>query len=644
MTYGGSGSPAAMTYTYNLGGAMVEQQYPSGRVVKNTLDATGDLSMVTSKENSSAIYKTYVNDFTYNAAGAVTSLKLGNGKFESTQFNSRLQPTQIALGASVGDTSSLKLDYSYGDWNGSSIDATKNNGNIVQQVITTPTVGSSSGFTATQKYYYDSLNRIDDSTETISSTQTWRQDFTYDRYGNRRFNETNTSMPASFSNQALTNPTISTSNNRLTSTGWTYDASGNTTGDPQSRTFIYDGENKQVEVKNSSSATIGQYSYDGDGRRVKKYVPSTGETTIFVYDAAGKQIAEYSTIVADSSSAKVSYLTNDHLGSPRINTGVAGTVVARHDYYPFGEEIATAQRTTALNYSGDTVRKQFTGYERDSETESDFAQARTYVAPLGRFNQIDPILISKEHPSNPQRWNAYIYVVNNPTVFTDPDGKKPKRIIDVFISMSEITNLDKARWKQLQRDARKAGARINIYGIDKKNPATAAGFLRSVSTPGRTTIYAGHSIIRRDIYAAHFANGSSYRGGGVGISFAGRQLVTKAATEDTENGEPGGIAMDGKTMTAKNIVVLSCDFGETFANSYMKKGSNFIWADPGEDGGTGSTRTINLQAQEMAATFAKGGSAWDAAVAAQNVFNNNPFGDSLDGEIINISDGQHPRP
>ncbi len=138
-------------------------------------------------------------------------------------------------------------------------------------MITTPTVGSSTGFTATQKYYYDSLNRIDDATETISSTQTWRQDFTYDRYGNRRFNETNTSMPASFSNQALTNPTISTTNNRLTSTGWTYDASGNTTGDPQSQTFIYDGENKQVEVKNSSSATIGQYAYDGDGRRVKKY-------------------------------------------------------------------------------------------------------------------------------------------------------------------------------------------------------------------------------------------------------------------------------------------------------------------------------------------------------------------------------------
>ena len=60
-----------------------------------------------------------------------------------------------------------------------------------------PTVGSSTGFTATQKYYYDSLNRIDDATEEISSSQTWRQDFSYDRYGNRNFVEANTSFEAS---------------------------------------------------------------------------------------------------------------------------------------------------------------------------------------------------------------------------------------------------------------------------------------------------------------------------------------------------------------------------------------------------------------------------------------------------------------
>jgi len=79
---------------------------------------------------------------------------------------------------------------------------------------------------------------------------------------------------------------------------------------------------------------------------------------VFVYDAAGKQIAEYSTIVESALTAKLSYLTSDHLGSPRINTDQNGTVIARHDYHPFGEEIFIAQRTTGLDYSADSVRKQ----------------------------------------------------------------------------------------------------------------------------------------------------------------------------------------------------------------------------------------------------------------------------------------------
>ncbi len=318
VEYGGSGSPAAMTYTYNLGGAMVEQQYPSGRVIKNTLDATGDLSMVASKENSSAIFKTYVNDFTYNAAGAVTSLKLGNGKFESTQFNSRLQPTQIALGASVGDTGSLKLDYEYG------ATATVNNGNVTKQTITVPGMT----YPLIQNYTYDSLNRLDDASETSNGTQTWRQDFSYDRYGNRNFVEANTSF-AGFdklcnSNTELCatlrkqlNPGINSGNKNRMNSGqdYTYDSAGNTLTDAKGQTFIYDGENKQVEVRNSSNAAIGKYWYDGDGKRVKKEVQGTGEVTIFVYDAAGKQIAEYSTVVASANDAKVAYLTADHFVS-----------------------------------------------------------------------------------------------------------------------------------------------------------------------------------------------------------------------------------------------------------------------------------------------------------------------------------------
>jgi RHS repeat-associated protein len=132
---------------------------------------------------------------------------------------------------------------------------------------------------------------------------------------------------------------------------------------------------------------IGEFFYDGDGKRVKKKVGD--EITIFVYDAAGKQIAEYSTTVINSTDAKVNHLTNDHLGSPSINTDRDGQVIGRHDYHPFGEEIATAQRTTILDYSGDPETKRFTGYERDNETDIDFAEARYYNHALGRFASTD---------------------------------------------------------------------------------------------------------------------------------------------------------------------------------------------------------------------------------------------------------------
>ena len=73
---------------------MIEETYPSGRKVKNTLDSNGDLAMVQSKKNSNYGYWTYANSITYNPAGAVTSMQLGNGRWESTVSNSRLQPTQ----------------------------------------------------------------------------------------------------------------------------------------------------------------------------------------------------------------------------------------------------------------------------------------------------------------------------------------------------------------------------------------------------------------------------------------------------------------------------------------------------------------------------------------------------------------------
>lgn len=65
----------------------------------------------------------------------------------------------------------------------------------------------------------------------------------------------------------------------------------------------------------------------------------------------------------------------------------------------------------------------FTSKERDAESGLDNFGARYNASNLGRFMTPDPLFATPLHVVNPQRWNMYAYVVNNPTNYVDPDGK-----------------------------------------------------------------------------------------------------------------------------------------------------------------------------------------------------------------------------
>lgn len=58
---------------------------------------------------------------------------LGNGRREQTQFNGRLQPTQITLDSNTAGANLLTLTYGYGSAN--------NNGNVLSQTIVAGTGG-----------------------------------------------------------------------------------------------------------------------------------------------------------------------------------------------------------------------------------------------------------------------------------------------------------------------------------------------------------------------------------------------------------------------------------------------------------------------------------------------------------------------
>ncbi len=136
------------------------------------------------------------------------------------------------------------------------------------------------------------------------------------------------------------------------------------------------------------------------------------------------------TITPQATSADIEWLVSDHLGTPRMVVDQTGSLagVKRHDYLPFGEEVGagTGGRTAQQGYNGnaDGNRKRWAELERDDETGLDYAQARYYANTQGRFTSVDPENYqAMRDPSDPQSWNAYAYVNNNPLTRNDPDGR-----------------------------------------------------------------------------------------------------------------------------------------------------------------------------------------------------------------------------
>jgi RHS repeat-associated protein len=409
------GKSYPMSYNYSLAGQMTSQTYPSGRTVSTAYDSAGRINEV-SGQKSGESNRLYFSQPTYTPHGSLASMRMGNGLWEHSNYNTRLQPTEVGLGNSSTDSSILKLEYKYGLLVNNVLDPTRNNGSVQSQIMSFP------GLTANQKYTYDELNRLTVAEENNGAS--WKQTFIYDRYGNRSSDVNNTSA-----GMVGPNPDISTANNQIvprTGEFYHYDAAGNLDRDKDNNVLGYNAESRLATYNGGASPyTSGaDYGYDGLGKRVKK-VTSEGET-IFVYSAVGQLVAEYTTAALQGNGG-TSYLTTDALGTPRVITNANGAVKARHDYLSFGEEIysGTGGRAEHFGYRNDRVRQKFTGHERDLESGLDYAQARHYANTQGRFTSPDPLLASASIAA-PQTFNRYAYVLNNPQSLTDPLGLLPQ--------------------------------------------------------------------------------------------------------------------------------------------------------------------------------------------------------------------------
>ena len=105
------------------------------------------------------------------------------------------------------------------------------------------------------------------------------------------------------------------------------------------------------------------------------------------------------------------YYLKDHLGSIRVTLDQSGNIDSWTDYYPFGKQSRGSSSVSA-------PKEKFTGKERDAESGLDYFGARYYNPEIVRWTTIDPLW--EKH----RDWNPYNYVLANPIILVDPDGRQ----------------------------------------------------------------------------------------------------------------------------------------------------------------------------------------------------------------------------
>ena len=274
-------------------------------------------------------------------------------------------------------------------------------------------------------YAYDKFNHLTGATASSGPFSGLALSWTYDRYGNR------VSQSASGSYGGLVyQGGFNFVSNRIS--GYCYDEAGNLL-DMQScpapgsnHQFTYDAEGRLV-------ATTGyRYEYDAAGQRVAKDNSSGAVTSLYLRDGAGNQIAELNASLAaqhvnvysgshligtlDQTSGGVYYAYSDWLGTKRYEASGAGAYANSWASLPFGDNL------TPQGSGLDATEQHFTGKERDTESGNDYFGARYYASSMGRMTSPDPSQLYYADPNNPQSFNLYAYVQNNPLVNVDPNG------------------------------------------------------------------------------------------------------------------------------------------------------------------------------------------------------------------------------
>jgi len=400
-------------YQYDPAGRISQLTYPSGRIVTYGRDARGLISDVTT--TFAGTTGPVVSSRQYRADGLLTGQTLGNGLIQTRSFDTQARMTSQSLGTLWDQT--LTHDP---------------NGNLTDR-----NVNSATG-TQTDLFSYDTLDRITDDT-----TQRGAFVYTYDASGNRLSKQIDGNSKT-YDYTADSNRLTQANNKTVV-----LDAAGNTLTDKNGkREFAYN-QGGRLSQYTEEGALKAIYTYNAFGQRTRKVKQTDigAVTFTYHYDLQGHLIAEYKNgnLIRDylwaddeplmqvkikQSNGKVgrtTWITTDHLLTPRIGTDENQTIVWKREGAAFGQ--ANADKDPDGDGKDRNIRLRFPGQLADGESGLFYNWNRYYDPGTGRYITSDPIGLAGGI-------NTYGYVGGKPLVRIDPRG-----LDDIMVHGFNVDNL-----------------------------------------------------------------------------------------------------------------------------------------------------------------------------------------------------------
>ena len=446
------------SYTLDDGDNTTAIAYPNnGPTVNYSYWNGGSIKLVSLNNGNYNYYTTLATAF--DEFEHITNLAYGNGLTVGRSYYStskRLQNISAGLGGSVF---SRTLTYS--------------NSDDIASI-------SGTGITGTESVAYYNLHRIKSYTGLSSN-------YGYDPVGNITNNGEGGGSIYSYANprkQAV-----------RTAFGYTnlYDLCGNMMvrhgGLTNSQALTYDPENQLLAVA-QAGVFSDEFGYAANGARLWKRIDQNptnvqvwigniyeekGGKVLYHVFAGSQQVCTFETnspLSGGTDTNRVGYFYHeDNLNSSSALSDSSKNQVEVNVYYPFG------RTQTVSPQASFQVSRRFTGQVFDSESGLYYYGARYYDPELGRFVQPDTIIPDL---GNPQSYNRYSYVLNNPLRYTDPTGHDP-----AFSSIGMFQTLS----IKGEVAASRAGAPIGVgVGVAMISGGLAAPALVSA---GASTVFVG---------------------------------------------------------------------------------------------------------------------------------------------------------